>query len=46
MSSAAVMVLRGIYLLLPMIVSLGVPRNGIVGSKGRFFQGFFCLFLG
>ena len=33
-SSAVIIVLRGMYLYLSMIVSLGIPRSGIVGSKG------------
>lgn len=36
-NSAVIVVLRGIYLFISMIVSLGNPGTGIVGSKGVYF---------
>lgn len=32
-----IIVLRGMYLFISMIISLGIPRNGVVRSKGIYF---------
>lgn len=35
-----IIVLRGMYLFISMIISLGIPRNGVVRSKGIYFWKF------
>lgn len=36
-SSAVIIALRGVSLFIFMIVSLGIPKNAVVGSKGVYF---------